>query len=1741
MKRNMKLKVTALVAMLFMAIAVTFLSFSHADEDIQDDSLLTADATTAVDVGSKTNIDYIIANSNSTDPDVDPHYNIVEIYSDTASGLEKFADDLDFEKYVINRYSTLGEAMKGGMVNYKAYKTTSITNDSEAELIEISNADLIYVNQGTAPFKVGNDICENLYDILHTYAVGDYKPLIINSQSKSGSNSGGNTTKQETMSTLAVDVFSVSGKYYYTFAWDKSKQDVNQFLTHKNGSMYLGINGKTQETKKKWVTLINEEKDADNNVIKDADGNTNVLDTKKMAKFLIVSGTGTAAKEMQPALLPDTLVEFNVADYRASDSSDNYAVPSGSTVYDVKGTTGTIVTNSIYNAKYTTPDLIQVDQTTISDINAGTVNLGAYDFILIDETVGGATLTTDGYNALSGAMYASVSIVYSSELGTATTSSSSTSHVDTQAYNYLELYYMVATADNLARYDNIMVTSKKEIDTIIAGKETGAGAIASLINKSTYRGIGGKGSSSSMYTVLEIEPCYPIDVDLAESTRGGKQAGVYYTVPANVLNDVDKETLPRDEDGNIVVEYYDWELSKNKIADAIGIDPSQVKVVHMSTEELAASKEPLLGNYDLIYIGGNTSAFKADFDDYLNNDLTTYYAGLQKWQSIANVGGKGNNLGKIGVNTDGINHMPIYTMYSHNGDMVVIDSGPFASGTRGAGTPVPLVKVNGSYKETFGLLNGNDISYDRLLELEEYVKKGMPVIVEERAAVAYELVKDNGYVQNALDPDCNMCKFLKYCDENSYTTETGETNKKTKTVLWKVKNSSDDGLFSSDVSLKVNSLVKGSNTRPKLTVTSMPVIYNFYDKSTRLDSSELKFAFEVAGTSNYETNFYIDDDGNSLFTADEDMTGNADEVTKNSLKITLNNYFGPVYWKLEVKDKTSEITSYVTGLSYIKNPSGEKQTVRILQIMPGYSAEINGPNENQKQTAAQVKGKYTTSSPEGAQGEDTLFFCPICQRGFELYEYYPIANTKSRLSMWYYGTGAYYMSNTNPNESRRSMNPYLGKHEHVFGIPWYDSTLSVEGYTGVDDWSTNIADDISDLYDFDLDIMTRSDFEQKSVDVAAAYDFSTWTQAEKDDKINNFTIDATDPDYNEWIALTDEDAKLKFITKREYEDLANDEYQQYIDAKADADALIPAIETALETAINTNAGDYAGDLKVVQKNKRYADMFSAVDSNNSGTFRYTYKDNATLCDLADAYFDYRDKKDIEITHHQLYKDYMRYTYPDNWLAGSYDMIIIGAADNFALDDISNPIALADLVEYVKPVKEGGYEGNMLLFHGVLSPYVDSGSANFTAALRKYFGMDKNRGLTNDNPKEGEYYVNYSSSDSDRYFMTNLSYKPTTDAARFSTWSADIFEDLSFGGYAYSLRPSKYLTKVAYTDAVNLSFSNPGISQYKYAVSDYTTISQYSRSSNADYMTNLKAEKEGMNFGTDKASQNNVGIVTQYPFTLSDELNISPTHPQEYALELDNDNMTVWYSLAGGTNEAKQHGNNGYFSNSSLYAASRNDGGDNYFIYSFGNVNYCGAGHAKVTGVGVDNNDERRLYINIIVNSVRKSVKQPGITVYDYKTSNRKNKDGADYIMEVKNVDDWPEFSFSATVDTSSDASNSIARVRIYYDLDYLTATGNKDVYVNDKFHVLIADMSKDKDGNPLTSGTIYDVGKELAALQLKAEYFEPYNQEYTYIVIEVTDSNGQKAYQRIKIKLLPHLFEMTQNNINIFLDMIDKV
>ncbi len=1693
MKKNMKLKITALVAMLFMALAVTFLSFSHADEEAQDESLLMAKAVDAADVGSKTNIDYIIQNSNTTDPDVDPHYNIIEITSDykeiknssgtvigydvpdTPTSLADYISSNGMENYVINGHSTLGEAMKTGMVNYKVYATKQITNDDEDILKEISNADLIYVNQGSTAFSKTNDLCESLYDILHTYAVGDYKPLIINSEKASGENGGGDDpTQQETWASLANDVFS-SGMYYYTFAWDYTNQSATDFLGHKDKSMYLGINGKNQNAKGKW-TVLKKDGEAD----------------KTMSRFLVLSYSTTGSTSTMLNIFP-TLTEVNGANYHLDGVTDPYAAPTGAKIYDISGNNQ--VSNGIYNGKYKTPDFIQIEQGSLAGIDDGSIDLANYDFVLIDESYNGREISRDQYNKLAAAMYGSVSMVYPASMATATSTSTPNTVTDVQEYNYLELYYMVATTDNVARYDNIMVTNAKELNTIMGGGETGAGAISDLINRSTYRGIGGKGSSSNMYTVLEIEPCYPIDDALAQ-----RQGGYYYTIPANVLNDVDKDTLSRDDNGNINVEYYDWEISKKKISDAVGIDPSKIQIVHMSTSELAASREQILGTYDLIYVGGNMSALKTD---------------ISSWRSIM---GTANNFVGTNVSDTNFKYLPAYTMYSHNGDMVI--SSVTALGYQGsfeAGNPASEVYVGGSYKPSFVLLNGNDISYERLQELNNYVEKGMPVIIEDDVTDAYDKVLNDGYLQNGIDPDSNMRKFLDTCysrktlDGKTTPAKTGDPKN---TVLWGLQNSSDDVVFADYE--EVNNLVKGSASRPKLTVTSMPLTYNYYDATTRLDKGELNFVYEVAGIGQkgFSARLLIDDAGDNTYSTDasavaESFNNTIDGSAGGTLKCTLSSkFFGPVSWKLEITDTETGLTAYTKGISYIKNPNDKKQTVRVLQIMPG-----------DPQMQSDWRGtKLVSSVGEGAQGENTLYFCPICQQAYERLEYNPIANSTSAIDIRYSGTGAYFQSSAKASTGRTTdSDPYLGQHEHIFGLPRYDSNLKISGngtsYTGCDDWSTNLADDVGDLYDFDLDIMLRGEFEDYSRKIAAAYDISGLTDDEKTAKINAFSIDATDADYEEWSSLVTDDAKVKFIIKKEYKEKANGAYQNYLLAKQETDAMIPALETALNTAISNNSGGYASDLTTVLKTKRYSDIFSAVGT--GGCFRWTYPWNEDQKAVANAFFDYRDKKEIEIKYHQEYKEYSRYSYPDNWLTGSYDMIIIGPSDNFAGDDITDANALADLVDYIEN------DGSVMLFHDTLTASRDKRSCTLTKTLRGYFGMDRNKGLTlSSTANTSSYYLPYTSSDPNKYFMTNLSYKDLSDTSRLSSWEADMRSKVNWGN-SYSMK--HYLSNVAFTDSFAVSdygTNGHGCSQFKYAEQYWEVAAQYFQSSAA---SDTKSRKESGEFGTNKASQNNKGIVTQYPFTLSDELNISPTHPQAYALEVESDKMNVWYSLAGGTNGSTSRTDR---SPSSMYGASRNDGMNNYFIYSYGKVNYCGAGHAKVTGVYSDNNDERRLYINIIVNSVKNSVKQPGITVYDYKTEKKKAKDGNDYIMEVKNTDDWPEFSFSVTVDTS-EPGNGLARVRIYYDLDYLTATGNKDEYVNNKFHILIADMSEDKDGKPLKSGTIYDVGRDLKNLQLKPEYFEAYNGEYTYIVIEVTDKKGKISHQRIKIKLLPHLFEMT--------------
>lgn len=294
----------------------------------------------------------------------------------------------------------------------------------------------------------------------------------------------------------------------------------------------------------------------------------------------------------------------------------------------------------------------------------------------------------------------------------------------------------------------------------------------------------------------------------------------------------------------------------------------------------------------------------------------------------------------------------------------------------------------------------------------------------------------------------------------------------------------------------------------------------------------------------------------------------------------------------------------------------------------------------------------------------------------------------------------------------------------------------------------------------------------------------------------------------------------------------------------------------------------------------------------------------------------------------------------------------------------------------------------------------------------------------------------------------------------------------------------------------------------------------------DGQFNHATHAQGGHMCTDRATQNNIGLVTKYPFTIGDTLNISGTHPQAYSVDIEDEDMTVWYSLAGGINGSV----------SQFLAANPNDGQNNYFIYSYGNVTYCGVGHTSVTGHNAYNNDERRLLINVIVNNSRRAAVGSAFELGDvdseeYPLSHNTVIDKGDgtYQITVNGETEYPNFAYYASVDVKS--GSSIKRIHAYYDLDLSDGEDVHD-YKDDTNHILFYDTNRaDRDENfnnvvKYVDGTktdnpylIYDKFK------FNQNYLRDHNGvKYTYIVVCLTtvDKTGKESYIYRKIKLVPN-------------------
>ena len=142
---------------------------------------------------------------------------------------------------------------------------------------------------------------------------------------------------------------------------------------------------------------------------------------------------------------------------------------------------------------------------------------------------------------------------------------------------------------------------------------------------------------------------------------------------------------------------------------------------------------------------------------------------------------------------------------------------------------------------------------------------------------------------------------------------------------------------------------------------------------------------------------------------------------------------------------------------------------------------------------------------------------------------------------------------------------------------------------------------------------------------------------------------------------------------------------------------------------------------------------------------------------------------------------------------------------------------------------------------------------------------------------------------------------------------------------------------------------------------------------AGLTANLKAANQGFpyvnnGYETKKVTKINDGQITKYPndldssnystTTLSNNYKaneVQETHGQVYQLNVEDEEITCWYALAG----------------TKWYDSSPNDASNNYYVYNKGNVTYSGIGHRENP-----TSFERALFVNTFVAALRAGVEGP---------------------------------------------------------------------------------------------------------------------------------------------------------------------
>lgn len=386
----------------------------------------------------------------------------------------------------------------------------------------------------------------------------------------------------------------------------------------------------------------------------------------------------------------------------------------------------------------------------------------------------------------------------------------------------------------------------------------------------------------------------------------------------------------------------DW--IKTNIDTDDNVSDNNLSITQMGTREFIGKNDDLNVEYDMIYIGMDTLLMNTEINGN-NKSINPRY----------------NDTGMNGL------------VYSHIGDKLNI-----AIEQRDSNERDNPIMQNGDVR-----LSGNDITRDKLRELQEYVQAGYAVLLSDRFFTYDTTKKISGINTEAVDTSSNMYKFIQFVMKR---TENNDGYLYLGKNVFRKGALMVDGNTESSARLSRETFVSYLNiSKLHINAVSVPPAYNYVNESGKDDTQYIPWdksanayilkyevnlendsALSASGTT-YDCGLYLDLDADGKFEEGEKQTGlmiydkDGNTVGRDDNNIyhlsagntyriersTPEEYAGFISWKLEFSqnektflDKTAQgssnranIRSAIHGFSAVPLPQGaEKREVKVLQI-----------------------------------------------------------------------------------------------------------------------------------------------------------------------------------------------------------------------------------------------------------------------------------------------------------------------------------------------------------------------------------------------------------------------------------------------------------------------------------------------------------------------------------------------------------------------------------------------------------------------------------------------------------------------------------------------------------------------------------------------------------------------------------------------------------------------------------------